>query len=41
MTQGAHMAPLQNGPVDRITSEANVSFKRWAVTASMSTLSGS
>jgi hypothetical protein len=32
MTQGAHMAPLQNGPVDRITGEANVSFKHWALT---------
>jgi hypothetical protein len=32
MTQGAHMAPLVNGPVRRITGEANVSFKRWALT---------
>jgi hypothetical protein len=31
MTQGAHMAPLQNGPVKRITGEANVSFKDWAL----------
>jgi hypothetical protein len=25
------MAPLQNGPVERITGEANVSFKDWAL----------
>jgi glycosyl transferase family 2 len=32
MTQGAHMAPLQNGPVGRITGEANVSFKSQVLT---------
>lgn len=28
MTQGAHMAPLANGPSSRIANEANISFKR-------------
>jgi hypothetical protein len=28
MTQGAHMAPLQNGPATRIANEANVSYRR-------------
>jgi hypothetical protein len=31
MTQGAHMAPLRNGPSQRIANEANVSFKRSAL----------
>ena len=31
MTQGAHMAPLQNGPTTRIANEADISFKRWAL----------
>jgi hypothetical protein len=31
MTQGAHMAPLTNGPAGRIANEANVSFKRTAL----------
>ena len=31
MTQGAHMAPLQNGPATRIANEANISFKRTAL----------
>jgi hypothetical protein len=32
MNQGAHMAPLRNGPSQRIANEANVSFKRSALT---------
>jgi hypothetical protein len=31
MTQGAHMAPLRNGPAVTIANEANVSFKHRAV----------
>ena len=31
MTQGAHMAPLRNGPTTRIANEADISFKRWAL----------
>jgi hypothetical protein len=31
MTQGAHMAPLRNGPAIRIANEANISFKRAAL----------
>jgi hypothetical protein len=31
MNQSAHMAPLRNGPASRIANEANVSFKRWAL----------
>jgi hypothetical protein len=31
MTQGAHMAPLRNGPASRIANEANVSFRRDAL----------
>lgn len=31
MTQGAHMAPLRNGPAARIANEANISFKRAAL----------
>jgi hypothetical protein len=31
MTQGAHMAPLPNGPTTRIANEANISFKRSAL----------
>lgn len=31
MTQGAHMAPLPNGPSSRIANEANISYKRWAL----------
>ncbi len=31
MTQGAHMAPLANGPSGLIANEANVSYKRWAL----------
>ena len=31
MTQGAHMAPLQNGPTTHIANEADISFKRWAL----------
>jgi hypothetical protein len=31
MTQGAHMAPLANGPSARTGNEANISFKRWAL----------
>lgn len=31
MTQGGQMAPLRNGPSSRIAGEANVSFKRWAL----------
>lgn len=31
MTQGAHMAPLANGPAPNIANEANISYKRWAL----------
>lgn len=31
MTQGAHMAPLANGPATHIANEANISYKRWAL----------
>lgn len=31
MTQGAHMAPLSQGPSARIANEANISFKRTAL----------
>lgn len=31
MTQGAHMAPLANGPSARIANEANISYKRWVL----------
>jgi len=31
MTQGAHMAPLRNGPATRVANEADISFKRWAL----------
>ncbi|HET8777338.1 MAG TPA: hypothetical protein VFN76_06720 [Candidatus Limnocylindria bacterium] len=31
MTQGAHMAPLANGPSRHIANEANISYKRWAL----------
>ena len=31
MTQGAHMAPLANGPTRRIANEADISFKRSAL----------
>jgi hypothetical protein len=31
MTQGAHMAPLSNGPSTRVANEANISFKRNAL----------
>jgi hypothetical protein len=31
MTQGAHMAPLANGPSALIANEANISYKRWAL----------
>jgi hypothetical protein len=31
MTQGAHMAPLRNGPATRIANEANISFRRSAL----------
>jgi hypothetical protein len=33
MTQGAHMAPLANGPAAHIANEANISYKRWALAA--------
>jgi hypothetical protein len=31
MTQGIHMAPLENGPTTRIANEANISYKRSAL----------
>jgi hypothetical protein len=31
VSNGAFLAPLANGPADRITGQANVSYKRWAL----------